>query len=261
MNPGQLECTLSQRFGDNATDLYASTFLDGHPGDDESCGYGSDIDSYVEGDVPYLYTPDKPADDGYTSIFIICKTPLEYFEFSYGHVSQINVKIGDHITKGQLVGKEGNKGAVYHNGVRITLEQQRDGSTEGSHRHVQKRVLYRVQSTTPHDKPMKDAHGIFHDPNGYRYIQALPNNGYNSCVDFLKPIFNTTLLPGSSGYYVSLWQKALVLQGFADFVPTGFYGALTFAATRAFQKAAGLDQVGVAGPKTRGIMNAIYHQV
>src|SRR4051794_11649669 len=92
-------CDFGQIFGANANPLYAGGGLYGHPGVDISCGYGSLIEALATGVVYSMYTPERPANDGYTAIYTVCQTALEMFELSYGHVSQIDVKIGDYVYK------------------------------------------------------------------------------------------------------------------------------------------------------------------
>jgi|GEM_PF-5300297 len=72
------------------------------------------------------------------------------------------------------------------------------------------------------------------------------------CYQFVKP-----LSQGSSGADVTALQKILIADGFLKIsAPTGYFGAMTKAAVSAYQKANGLDQVGLVGPKTRASLNA-----
>jgi hypothetical protein len=68
--------------------------------------------------------------------------------------------------------------------------------------------------------------------------------------------FSAALQRGSSGPDVTQLQQILIADGFLTITaPTGYFGLQTEAAVKAFQKANGLDQVGIAGPKTRAILN------
>ncbi len=72
-------------------------------------------------------------------------------------------------------------------------------------------------------------------------------------------IFNFTrnLQTGSSGNDVTELQKILIAKGYLKVsAPTGFFGGLTAAAVKLYQKDNGLDQVGNVGPKTRAILNS-----
>ena len=252
-------CEIGQGFAKNANPLYANTGLIGHPAIDESCGYGSQIKSPVSGRVYSMYAPSKPASDGYTAIYIIVVTPLELFEFAIGHVSKILVKAGDYISIGQVIAEEGNKGQVYSNGVHITLAMQAAGDKRGSHRHLQKRPVIRAKFA--HSPFLQTASGPYYDEEGYYYEHAIRNNGLAGCVDWTLPLFNKDMQVGDENYSVLLMQRALVLEGYASFVPTGYFGSKTSSALRAYQKAHGIDPLGRCGPTTRASLNARYHQL
>jgi peptidoglycan hydrolase-like protein with peptidoglycan-binding domain len=55
---------------------------------------------------------------------------------------------------------------------------------------------------------------------------------------------------------VTALQKVLVSAGFLSATPSGYFGTMTKAAVKAYQKAHGLDQVGNVGPKTRASLNS-----
>ncbi len=68
--------------------------------------------------------------------------------------------------------------------------------------------------------------------------------------------FGVTLMLGSEGEDVTELQKILIAGGYLDIdAPTGFFGPLTEAAVKAFQKANGLESVGIVGPLTRALLN------
>lgn len=251
----QDHCTLEQAFGGEAADAYTKLGLFGHPGRDTSCGYGSDIHSPVSGVVCGVFTPEHPASDGYVAVYILVTTKLETFEYCIGHMSQVLVKVGDQVKKGDLLGKEGNKGYVFANGVQITLAMQAAGDRRGSHRHNQKRVVYEIQFTGQ-GTYLENAKGLVTSPRNWFYVWALPHNGYNSCVDFSLPLFNRDLQQGDTGYDVRLLQKALGVD------QTGNYGPKTLAAVQDFQLAHALSPaLGVCGPQTRALLNSLYGQL
>jgi peptidoglycan hydrolase-like protein with peptidoglycan-binding domain len=70
-------------------------------------------------------------------------------------------------------------------------------------------------------------------------------------------LFTTYLKPGSSGEEVLRLQKVLAQLGHLSATPNGTYGPATTAAVQAFQKAKGLDMLGVVGPGTRAALNAL----
>ncbi len=261
MNDPLSGCEIAQFFGQNANPLYAGSGLNGHPGIDESCapGYGSPYSSLVEGVVYSMWTPQHPASDGYTAVYVLVTTPLETFEFTVGHVSEILVKLGDYVKRGQIIAKEGNKGEVWSKGVHITLAMQDAGDHRGSHRHLQKRPVIRKKFA--HSPFLQNAYGPYYDSEGYYYEVAMPNNGYRGCVDWNAPLFNIDLQTGDENYCVLLLQRALVREGFADWEPTGYFGSKTKAALRLYQKAHGIEPIGRCGPMTRTSLNETYKQL
>ena len=72
-----------------------------------------------------------------------------------------------------------------------------------------------------------------------------------------KYVFTKYLKPGMSGTEVIELQKVLADHGYLTAIPTGYYGAQTTAAVKKLQKAYGLDQLGVVGPATRGVLNQL----
>jgi peptidoglycan hydrolase-like protein with peptidoglycan-binding domain len=68
--------------------------------------------------------------------------------------------------------------------------------------------------------------------------------------------FTATLQIGSTGQGVTQLQQILIADGYLSIsAPTSYFGSKTEAAVKAFQKANGLDQIGIVGPKTRAILN------
>lgn len=67
--------------------------------------------------------------------------------------------------------------------------------------------------------------------------------------------FTSNLSFGMNGPAVLELQKALAAKGYLTATPNGQFGPATRAAVIAFQKANGLEQVGMAGPKTRALLN------
>ena len=67
-----------------------------------------------------------------------------------------------------------------------------------------------------------------------------------TCANLTK-----SLAQGSESSDVLRLQQFLFEEGYLSTKPTGYFGAGTFKAVKAFQKANGLDQVGSTGPGTR----------
>lgn len=190
------ECTVSQGFGGNATATYKAGGLLGHSGTDHDCGFGSPIHSYWDSEYVYkVLTKDHPSNDGsgFTGVFTIVEQNGKVFEFLYGHCNPSPDLLGKTITKGTLIGTQANNGEVYSNGVRITLEMQKNGDTRGTHRHDQARELRKDGTWTPGTRYISSLGGGAFFKDGFFY--AIPNydNGYNGCFDWTKePIKNTT---------------------------------------------------------------------
>jgi hypothetical protein len=68
--------------------------------------------------------------------------------------------------------------------------------------------------------------------------------------------FSKTLRKGNHGTDVTELQKFLAKAGFFKTEPTGYFGNVTVAAVKAYQKAHKLDAVGYVGPLTRNLLNA-----
>lgn len=245
-------CLLQQSFGKSPIGYKP---LLGHPGVDTACGYGSDIVSPVNGIVYSVFSPAKPAKDGYTGVYIFCESELETFEFVIGHCSELLVKPGDTVSKGQVIAKEGNKGYVFLGDLRITLEMQKAGNTLGSHRHYQKRPL---QASNSPSNAIRNEKGAWRHKDKY-WVYKMPTNGYKGCVDFTQPLFNRDLYLGSRGYDVTLLQRAM---GLPPEYQTGFFGVKTLGAVSAFQALNGLTpSVGYCGTKTRTLLNNNFKQL
>jgi hypothetical protein len=189
---------------------------------------------------------------------------LETFEFSYGHVPEIDCQIGHHVKAGDVIAKEGNHGTVYSGNVQITLAMQAAGNHDGHHRHYQKRPVIKtknLQDTLDH-MGLSNSQGWYQDSEGFYYQVYDYDNGFNGCVDWTLPLFNRDLQQGMKGYDVCLLQKALVLEvGFDPRFCIGIFGPKTFDGVKGLQAKHGIDQVGRCGPATRGYLNSVYKQL
>lgn len=249
-------CNVAQTFGANATPIYVQGGNKGHSGWDIGCGFGSDILAPFDMYVYSVIDKNSPmlGPEGYTQVGGIVNTELETFEFIIGHCDPA-VQVGD-VKKGQKIATEANHGPVFDGQLQITLAMQRAGDKRGSHRHYQKRPLYKVTSTGW--GTYLNAYGYYRDSQGYYYQVVDPNNGYQGCVDWNLPLFSRSLGLFSTGYEVYLLQKALVKEGFGNFEPSGYFGLLTRSALLKYQAAKSLQQVGSVGPLTRASLNQTY---
>lgn len=179
-------CTNTQGFG-----LHPETYkpLKGHSGYDRHCGYGTEIEwPIVDANSVFYKEISKkyPARDGsgYSAVCGICEREGEVFEFQIGHPSNILAKLGSTLTTGQVVALEGNHGFVFENGVQITKAMQDAGDKRGSHRHYQKRPVWRTKILEAGEMYL-DAFGgkPYKDSNGFYYKVIDYKNGFNGCVD------------------------------------------------------------------------------
>jgi hypothetical protein len=253
-------CVVTQGFGQNFNGTYRSFGLNGHPGVDEICGYGSDVRPYMGGKVISVYTPEQPSSNGYTCVFILCENDLEIAEHSIGHLSEVLVKVGDWVTTDTIIGKEGNKGLVFVGGQQITVDMQRAGDKRGHHRHVQWRPVIKQKDTSKGIFLLNNG-GYVRADDGSAYKIYDYNNGYNGLVDPFAEFWPNDLFVGSKGYGVYLLQKALLRDGFADYDPTGYYGPKTMASVAKLQRSEGITPTGYFGPKTRGVYNKKYKRI
>src|SRR3989344_5309193 len=73
--------------------------------------------------------------------------------------------------------------------------------------------------------------------------------------------FTTYLRLGMSSEEVRALQNALAREGFFSGSATGYFGPMTESAVKNFQKANGLDPLGVVGVQTRAVLNALSGNV
>ncbi len=69
--------------------------------------------------------------------------------------------------------------------------------------------------------------------------------------------FTHSLVLNDSGSEVEALQKILASQGFFNHETTGLYGPVTVEAVKAFQRAHGLEDLGIVGPGTRSVLNSL----
>lgn len=172
----------------------------GHTGIDSDGGHGSLVQSYWDEEYVYkVLTKENPANDGsgFTGVFTLVEQDGKCFEFLYGHCNP-SIKVGAVLTKGSVLGTQSNNGESYSNGVRITLEMQKNGDTRGSHRHDQARLLRKDKTLQPNTEYLTTADNmayLLH--NGFYYAIPEYNNGYRGCYDWMAKDdsrFNTMMM-------------------------------------------------------------------
>lgn len=248
-----LVCVVGQGFGANANPLYASDQLLGHPGVDDSCGWGTPVKAPYPGRVLKVLTPEHPANDGsgYTAVAWLVDDGIECFEWTEGHLTP-SVTAGIDLHRGDIIGTEANHGQVYSGNIPITLAMQKAGDQRGHHRHSQKRPVMAVRSTTPSGTYLTSQNASPYYDGTFYYQVVSPRNGYAGCISPLAPLFARSLYVGCSGYDVYCLQRFLACEGHFKADPTGYYGVITAAAVVAYQTANGITpNLGFFGPITR----------
>lgn len=186
-----MKCELTQDFGLNANSYYKSTGLLGHPGKDVKCGWKSPVKALWKKEYVYkIFSPEKPASNGYTGIFTIVEQDGEVFEFVYGHVGDISVQEGQTIYRGQVIATEGANGMVYQGG-RLCTDAESDSWGCGTHRHYQKRPIILTKSTSYERYLWQRASGLAQYKGLFCAFKE-PYNGFAGCVDFKLPEDNET---------------------------------------------------------------------
>ena len=153
-----------------------------HTGVDYTNGYGSPVVSDNFGRVFKIETPDK-SPSGWCGVYYeVYDKQYGFVEVCQGHLARVDVSVGQFLVPGKVIGLEGNRGEVYHNGIRITKEMQTNGDKRGAHVHEQFRPFKKVfkKSKTKHyinkdGVPYRDSKG--------RYYEILFKNDTNGCVD------------------------------------------------------------------------------
>lgn len=70
-------------------------------------------------------------------------------------------------------------------------------------------------------------------------------------------VLTRTLAVGSSGTDVSSLQEFLKTKNYFAYAITGYFGPITKQAVSAFQRASGIDPIGLVGPQTRALLNGL----
>lgn len=184
-----MNCERTQGYYENVANAYAP--MKGHGGIDMTCGYGSPVGWPLDGVVSNILNDKNKASDGYWAVYTISEYKGQIGELCCGHLSRIDVEVWDKITKGQIVGLEGNKGMVFQNGERITLEMQAQGDKRGSHRHWQWRPLIQRLTFNPKKTYITSyGMGTYKDKDGFFYEVLEPDNGFRGLSPDIGAILN-----------------------------------------------------------------------
>lgn len=176
--------------GGIGAEYYKKTVGHYHSGLDWSNGYGTPVICEQYGIVYKINTPDQ-SESGWQGVYVLVPDDkYGWIEECFGHLSRVDVKLGQVVRAGTQIGLEGNKGEVYSKGIKITKAMQMAGNKEGSHVHYQLRPVKPVLKTVAdkHYLNGESKHG-YTDKNGrYRdgrgmYWQIQKTNDTNGCVN------------------------------------------------------------------------------
>lgn len=204
--------TISQKFGDNATVLYANEGLKGHPAYDWVVPEGTPILNCVAN--AYCYTvlhQNDPILMDYRAVVTITEDDLgNVYEITYGHCSSMNAVVGKTYQVGEEIARVGNTGPVYVGNHEVTEAEKDAGSTAGAHLHgPQVRKLAKTKYTNGYAHMVYDANGFLHWNGSYYGIPDY-DNGYNGCINFA---------PFSTETLASEYKAPVIIQTVASAIP------------------------------------------
>jgi len=170
---------ITQWYGENPK-LYLSMGLASHNGIDVVRPWGEHMFACANGIICDLKT-DPTGYGMHIRILEDCGNG-EYREWTYGHMSYINVKLGQKVSAGQYVGNIGNTGFVVSNSTGNGFWNH--NPYDGTHNHFGLRRIYK--SSTGWQYPMGGVKVHVHDYN----------NGFKGAINPL-PFFRPTELRSS----------------------------------------------------------------
>lgn len=158
----------------------------------------------------------------------------------------------------------GDEGSVAAEEAFVVVRQLQEGMVDrdivGLHNELSTLGFYTGSTTTEQFtsetreavRKFQVAKGIF--PNGIATVETRKR-----LVSALKTFGTVIPTPkalelGSTGQAVSDLQTKLKTLGYFTLTPTGYFGPITKASVIAFQKAQGIDPIGIVGPKTRAAL-------
>lgn len=192
-------------FGNNgiASSKYIEVVGHPHTGVDYSNGYGSPVVSDNYGFVYKIIKPEQ-SPSGWCGVYYLCPdNKYGWVEVCQGHLSRVDVKVGDVVREGQVIGLEGNKGEVYSGGKLVTKAMQESGDRRGHHVHEQFRPVRRVLKVNSKKHYLNRADGRkYCDRQGYYYEIQLDNDT-RGCVDPYE-------FSGTTGNLPKIWVDTLL---------------------------------------------------
>jgi murein DD-endopeptidase MepM/ murein hydrolase activator NlpD len=176
---------ISQPFGANAVDYYASTGLKGHPGTDFAAPWGAKVYNSVDCYCYATLSKNNPNPAFYRAVCTIVEDETGCYEVIYGHMNEIYAEAGKSYPVSVSLGTVGNTGQCYTGGLLVSNEEKLAGSHRGAHCHFQVRPLIKSKMGVRGDEQLhwlNDGNGIL-EVNGWNFFVLGYNNGFNGCID------------------------------------------------------------------------------
>lgn len=153
-----------------------------HTGVDYTNGYGTPVYSDNFGRVFKIELPEDSASGWCGVYYEAYDRKYGFVEVCQGHLSRVDVKVGQLVIPGTRIGLEGNRGEVYYGGIRITKEMQLNGDERGSHVHEQFRPFRKVARKNKNKHYINKDGVPYRDANG-KYYEILFDNETRGCVN------------------------------------------------------------------------------
>jgi hypothetical protein len=274
---------VTQYFGENPA-LYGhicnadKMCLAGHNGIDIVRAWGEDILSVEDGIVVDV----KDTPDGFGKHIRVLSRGTNS-EWTYGHLSNIYVRVGDEVKAEDVIGTMGNTGFV----VSGSTPFWKWNPFAGTHLHLGRREIkftergWRYNNNTPRFEVLNYNNGFMGSVDFKnmlpvkRTLDEQVNLLWRSTINWLfqtlgilAPKFKIphTLKQGDRNEHVKTLQTMLAFEGYFKQEATGFYGVATAKAVLQWQKHYEVDNVNTLnelngrffGPKSLSVMRRIY---
>lgn len=217
--------------------LYANTASPkGHNGWDISREWGTPIFAVQDGKV--VTAENNPLGNG-EYIRILCSDG----EWEYGHLSKIQVTLGQQVKAGDQIGLMGNTGFV----VTGDTPYWKSNPHAGTHLHLSHYPCTPYTGTGSWNRSY---------PSDDKAVMTYFGNGYNDALDYCSEdfgvewVFNKNLNFGMTNHDVFELQTRLGMS-----LVTGYFGLLTFTTVINYQRSNGITPTGFCGPLTRAQLN------
>jgi len=172
----------TQGFGENVKLYMAACKMNGHNGEDYVAPYGTPIYAIQGGIVCEAKT--DPSGYGRHIRILSDENKKGGIEHTYGHLSKLNVSVGDNVKAGQKIGEMGNSGFVVSSASSNALGFWNNGGNNynGTHLHLSIRDF------------IYDKKGWSYYPNTPKITILNYNNGWNGCIDFKDRFYEDPML-------------------------------------------------------------------